>query len=53
MEYVTKFGEYGGDPGEFLEPSGLAVSTRGEILVADPNNHRIQVVVEVLLVWLL
>lgn len=43
MQYHCKFGEYGNDSGQFTEPSGVAVNHLNEILVADANNHRIQV----------
>ena len=43
MEYHCKFGEFGSEPGQFTEPSGVAVGRDNEILVADANNHRIQV----------
>ncbi|ESO00823.1 hypothetical protein HELRODRAFT_112963 [Helobdella robusta] len=43
MEYHCKFGEYGNEAGLFTEPSGVAVGRDNEILVADANNHRIQV----------
>lgn len=29
--------------GQFTEPSGVAVNAQGDIVVADTNNHRIQV----------
>ena len=29
--------------GQFTEPSGVAVTEENEIIVADTNNHRIQV----------
>lgn len=43
MSYVTKFGEFGPQAGQFSEPSGVAVTKDKEILVADTNNHRIQI----------
>lgn len=43
MEYHCKFGKYGSESSQFTEPSGLAVNHLNEILVADANNHRIQV----------
>lgn len=43
MEYHCKFGEYGSESSQFTEPSGLAVNHLNKILVADANNHRIQV----------
>uniref|UniRef100_A0AC35TS00 E3 ubiquitin-protein ligase TRIM33 n=1 Tax=Rhabditophanes sp. KR3021 TaxID=114890 RepID=A0AC35TS00_9BILA len=43
MSYHCKFGEFGVSAGQFTEPSGVAVNARNEIVVADTNNHRIQV----------
>jgi len=43
MIYHCKFGEFGILEGQFTEPSGVAVTDDNEIIVADTNNHRIQV----------
>ncbi|CAD5217075.1 unnamed protein product [Bursaphelenchus okinawaensis] len=43
MIYYHKFGEFGIQQGQFTEPSGVAVTAQDEIVVADTNNHRIQV----------
>ena len=43
MIYHQKFGEFGVLEGQFTEPSGVAVNAQGDIIVADTNNHRIQV----------
>ena len=43
MIYYCHFGEFGVTQGQFTEPSGVAVSAQGDIIVADTNNHRIQV----------
>ncbi|CAD5213803.1 unnamed protein product [Bursaphelenchus okinawaensis] len=43
MTYHCKFGEFGVMEGQFTEPSGVAVSAQNDIIVADTNNHRIQV----------
>jgi len=43
MIYHCKFGEFGILEGQFTEPSGVAVTNDNEIVVADTNNHRIQV----------
>lgn len=44
MSYVCKFGEFGTLNGQFSEPSGVAVTPiERDILVADTNNHRIQI----------
>uniref|UniRef100_A0A0K0D6I7 Brain tumor protein n=1 Tax=Angiostrongylus cantonensis TaxID=6313 RepID=A0A0K0D6I7_ANGCA len=43
MIHHCKFGEFGVMEGQFTEPSGVAVNAQGDIVVADTNNHRIQV----------
>lgn len=43
MTYHCKFGEYGAMEGQFTEPSGVAVNAQNDIIVADTNNHRIQI----------
>ncbi|KAK0422089.1 hypothetical protein QR680_007356 [Steinernema hermaphroditum] len=43
MFYHCKFGEFGVMEGQFTEPSGVAVTAQNDIVVADTNNHRIQV----------
>lgn len=43
MIYFHKFGEFGINEGQFTEPSGVAVTAQNDIVVADTNNHRIQV----------
>jgi tripartite motif-containing protein 2/3 len=43
MIYHQKFGEFGVQEGQFTEPSGVAVNAQGDIIVADTNNHRIQI----------
>ena len=43
MQYHTKFGEFGVTEAQFTEPSGVTVNAQQEIIVADTNNHRIQV----------
>ena len=40
---VLSFGKAGSGEGMFKFPYGVAVSDRDEILVADSNNHRVQV----------
>ena len=39
----SQFGEFGVLEGQFTEPSGVAVNAQNDIIVADTNNHRIQV----------
>ena len=41
--YQCKFGEYGVSEAQFTEPSGVTVNATGDVVVADTNNHRIQV----------
>lgn len=43
MGYHCKFGEFGVLEGQFTEPSGVAVNAQNDIIVADTNNHRIQI----------
>lgn len=43
MIYHCKFGEFGTLDGQFTEPSGVAVNAQNDIIVADTNNHRIQI----------
>lgn len=43
MIYHCKFGEFGVHEGQFTEPSGVAVNAQNDIIVADTNNHRIQI----------
>ena len=38
----TSFGTRGSDPGQMNWPEGVAIDSRGDILVCDRNNHRIQ-----------
>ena len=40
---VLSFGNYGWDEGMFKNPRGVAVSDGDEIVVADNQNHRVQV----------
>ena len=41
--HPSQFGEFGVLEGQFTEPSGVAVNAQNDIIVADTNNHRIQV----------
>ncbi len=41
--FVAKWGGQGGGPGQFQYPQGIAVNRRGEVIVADSGNHRIQI----------
>ncbi len=42
-DFVTGFGQSGRGNGEFNNPKGIYVDSRGYIYVADTGNHRIQV----------
>lgn len=42
VEHVSTFGRKGRGPGEFFEPSGIAVDAVGNLYVADTGNDRIQ-----------
>lgn len=39
---LTAWGHDGSKPGDFIEPVGIAVSDKGEVVVADTGNHRMQ-----------
>jgi hypothetical protein len=41
--FITEFGSYGFDLGQFDEPVGLAIDLNGNVYVADTWNQRIQV----------
>lgn len=43
MECHLKFGAFGSLEGQFTEPRGVAVNAENDIIVADTNNHRIQI----------
>ncbi|XP_077561330.1 protein brain tumor-like [Haemaphysalis longicornis] len=43
MAYYFRFGGFGFMRGQFAEPSGVAMTTQDNIIVADSNNHRIQI----------
>lgn len=43
MIYHQRFGEFGMREGQFTEPSGVATNAQDDIIVADTNNHRIQI----------
>ena len=43
LSHRSQFGEFGVLEGQFTEPSGVAVNAQNDIIVADTNNHRIQI----------
>ncbi|TAK32119.1 MAG: hypothetical protein EPO21_15960 [Chloroflexota bacterium] len=40
--FLTKWGSWGSDSGQFKSPRGIAVDTAGNVYVADYYNHRVQ-----------
>ena len=40
--FITKFGSYGKEIGQFMYPWAVAVNTKCQILITDSRNHRIQ-----------
>ena len=42
FRFVMEFGEPGVGPGQFKNPSGIAVAQAGDIYVADTDNDRVQ-----------
>lgn len=43
MKLYKTFGQKGTDSGQFNSPHGLCLGVNEDIVVADSNNHRIQV----------
>ena len=43
MQIRCKFGQLGPGKGQFNSPHGFCLGLEEEIIVADTNNHRIQV----------
>lgn len=43
MQIRSKFGQLGAGKGQFNSPHGFCLGTEEDIIVADTNNHRIQV----------
>ena len=40
--FITKWGSYGSEDGQFSSPNSVAVDSSGNVYVADSYNHRIQ-----------
>ena len=40
--FLKHFGRKGSDPGMFHHPRHVCVNTKGELVVADELNHRLQ-----------
>jgi PKD domain-containing protein/NHL repeat-containing protein len=40
--YLTQWGSFGSGDGQFMNPTGVATDSAGNVYVADINNHRIQ-----------
>lgn len=45
MQIRSKFGQLGPSKGQFNSPHGFCLGTDEDIIVADTNNHRIQVII--------
>ncbi|KAI6187111.1 hypothetical protein M3Y98_00206900 [Aphelenchoides besseyi] len=43
ISYTRQFGQYGVNPGQFSEPSGIAATINNDIAITDTNNHRVQI----------
>ena len=43
VSFDFEFGSFGSTPGQFNQPTGVAVDSSGNIYVADNTNHRIQI----------
>lgn len=42
-EFISDFGEFGTEPGQFMQPHSLAVDSRDRLFVADRSNDRLQI----------
>jgi len=42
-QYITKFGEFGSDPGMLIEPTYVHIGSTDKVYVSDTDNNRIQV----------
>jgi len=41
--FVSAFGQFGDEEGNFRNPCGIAVTSDGNVIVVDSGNNRIQV----------
>ena len=41
--FIRSFGSKGDKDGEFLHPTGITIDIKGRLIVADRDNHRIQI----------
>jgi len=41
-DYILEWGKLGKGPGEFDNPSGVAVGPKGDVFVTDSGNYRVQ-----------
>jgi len=46
MQTRVRFGQLGAAHGQFNSPHGFCLGIDEDIVVADPNNHRIQVMMD-------
>lgn len=40
-KFIATFGQYGNQANEMTLPTGIAVNAQGQVLVADPDSHRV------------
>ena len=41
-DYLSQFGTYGTKPGQFNNPQGICITSKGSLYVVDCGNHRVQ-----------
>ena len=41
-EFVLAWGELGTEGGQFREPRGITIDSKGNVYIGDTHNHRIQ-----------
>lgn len=42
VQFVAKWGSYGGEDGQFKEPHGVTIGINGDLFVADMDNNSVQ-----------